>query len=64
MKLYKRRVNITSLFTQHQSPHHMTITCKRCGSKIKSYSPMRKWCVACRHTVSLEQARTRKNGKN
>lgn len=36
--------------------------CLRCGAKIRSYSPMRKWCVECRRIVSLEQAKARKNG--
>ena len=35
-------------------------SCMRCGLKVKSYSPMRKWCVDCRKVVSLEQAKTRK----
>ncbi|MBW2994671.1 hypothetical protein KY315_04605 [Candidatus Woesearchaeota archaeon] len=34
--------------------------CQKCGVDIRSYSPMRKWCVECRHTISLEQAKTRK----
>ena len=34
--------------------------CMRCGGKIPSYSPMRKWCVECRHSISLEQAKARK----
>lgn len=34
--------------------------CLRCGKKIPTYSPMRKWCFECRKTVSLEQARARK----
>ncbi|MEM4254191.1 MAG: hypothetical protein QXR48_02280 [Candidatus Woesearchaeota archaeon] len=47
----------------------MTAVCKRCGAPVRSYSPMRKWCVECRRIISLEQARIRKmnhrlNGKN
>ena len=34
--------------------------CKRCGTLIKSYSPMRKWCVDCRKVISLEQAKARR----
>lgn len=34
--------------------------CKRCGAPVRSFSPMRKWCVECRHAISLEQARVRK----
>ncbi|MBD3318426.1 hypothetical protein GF342_00795 [Candidatus Woesearchaeota archaeon] len=40
-----------------------TITCQRCGAQIPTYSAMRKWCVECRHTVSLEQAKLRKARK-
>ncbi len=35
-------------------------TCKRCGADVRSFSPMRKWCVECRRLISLEQARVRK----
>jgi hypothetical protein len=38
----------------------MTAVCKRCGAPVRSFSPMRKWCVECRRVISLEQARTRK----
>ena len=38
----------------------MTAVCKRCGAPVRSYSPMRKWCVDCRRIISLEQARIRK----
>jgi len=34
--------------------------CQKCGVEIRSYSPMRKWCVECRHAISLEQAKKRK----
>lgn len=39
--------------------------CDRCGCSIRSYSPMRKWCVDCRKEISLEQAKERKynNGR-
>ena len=38
--------------------------CKRCGADVKSYSPMRKWCIDCRRKVGLEQAKQRKlNGR-
>jgi len=50
MKVYKSIVNSYS----------MEVVCKRCGMKINSFSPMRKWCVDCRHKVSLEQAKNRK----
>ncbi|MBD3303685.1 hypothetical protein GF343_00940 [Candidatus Woesearchaeota archaeon] len=39
------------------------VKCQRCGDKIQSYSPMRKWCVECRHAISLEQAKARKTAK-
>ncbi|MBW2973566.1 hypothetical protein KY346_04185 [Candidatus Woesearchaeota archaeon] len=39
------------------------VKCQRCGAEIQSYSPMRKWCVECRHTISLEQAKARKLAK-
>lgn len=38
----------------------MTTECKRCGAPVRSFSPMRKWCVECRRLISLEQARVRK----
>lgn len=38
----------------------MTVMCKRCGAPVRSFSPMRKWCVECRRFISLEQARLRK----
>ncbi len=38
----------------------MSTVCKRCGAEVLSFSPMRKWCVDCRHAISLEQARVRK----
>ena len=38
----------------------MPITCKRCGVQVRSYSPMRKWCVDCRRIINLEQAKARK----
>ncbi|MBI4450602.1 hypothetical protein HY642_01385 [Candidatus Woesearchaeota archaeon] len=34
--------------------------CKRCGKPVRSYSVMRKWCVECRHHISLEQAKLRR----
>jgi uncharacterized OB-fold protein len=39
------------------------ILCKRCGTKIRSYSPMRKWCTSCRDRIRLEQAKARKRKK-
>jgi len=39
------------------------IKCQRCSVKVRSYSPMRKWCVDCRRVVSLEQAKRRKRGE-
>ncbi|HLF54577.1 MAG TPA: hypothetical protein VI612_02560 [Candidatus Nanoarchaeia archaeon] len=36
------------------------IKCQKCGTAVRSYSPMRKWCVDCRRVVSLEQAKDRK----
>jgi len=41
----------------------MAIKCKRCGSEVRSFSPMRKWCTDCRKIVSLEQAKERKIAK-
>jgi uncharacterized OB-fold protein len=38
----------------------MTVKCQKCGIKIASYSPMRKWCVECRRVVNLERAKQRK----
>lgn len=38
----------------------MTRECQRCGAEVRSFSPMRKWCVECRRVISLEQARVRK----
>jgi len=38
----------------------MNVTCQKCGAPVRSFSPMRKWCVECRHAISLEQARVRK----
>jgi hypothetical protein len=37
--------------------------CMRCGKRIATYSPMRKWCFDCRKTISLEQAKARKVAK-
>ncbi len=34
--------------------------CQKCGKKVKSFSPMRKWCTDCRRLVGLEQAKRRK----
>ncbi|MBN1645176.1 hypothetical protein JW851_04040 [Candidatus Woesearchaeota archaeon] len=34
--------------------------CQKCGIKILSYSAMRKWCIACRDKIRLEQAKQRK----
>ena len=41
-------------------PCKMVINCQRCGCKINSYSPMRKWCVECRRVINLERAKERK----
>jgi len=40
------------------------IKCLKCGKPVRSFSPMRKWCVECRRLIGLEQAKARKvNGK-
>ncbi|MEK6960844.1 MAG: hypothetical protein AABX47_06725 [Nanoarchaeota archaeon] len=36
------------------------VKCKRCGTAVKSFSPMRKWCFDCRKRVTVEQAKDRK----
>ncbi|MBI4016087.1 MAG: hypothetical protein HY363_00160 [Candidatus Aenigmarchaeota archaeon] len=38
----------------------MVVQCRRCGVEVKSFSPMRKWCVDCRRLVGLAQAKARK----
>lgn len=35
------------------------IFCKRCGSKVPTLNPLRKWCADCRHVLTNERARLR-----
>ncbi|MDP7181327.1 MAG: hypothetical protein QF486_00345 [Candidatus Woesearchaeota archaeon] len=37
--------------------------CMKCNKNIRSYSVMRKWCVECRKSVAVEQARERRAKK-
>ena len=35
--------------------------CLKCGIKIKSLSPMRKWCVDCRRKLAVKRAKAKKS---
>lgn len=37
------------------------ILCQKCGIKVRSLSPMRKWCVDCRRILGIERAKAKKN---
>ncbi len=36
------------------------ILCQKCGIKVRSLSPMRKWCVDCRRVLGIERAKAKK----
>ena len=57
--LHTKTLNSTKPFYL-QGKTIMYINCQRCNCKVKSFSPMRKWCFDCRKIISLEQAKERK----
>jgi len=38
----------------------MVAKCQKCGSRIETYSRMRKWCADCRKRIAVLQAKARK----
>ncbi|MEM3127157.1 MAG: hypothetical protein QW331_03770 [Candidatus Woesearchaeota archaeon] len=38
----------------------LKVNCQRCGTKLRSYSPLRKWCVDCRVRLNIERQKKKK----